>query len=130
MSTEQQARPTAEERRFTPPQERSSFGKPPRRQPGPIMRSGTSVVERYALRGRPVTDDDSGKWATWEEYTQTDPAYDTHGEHALVDSLHQIPKPITETEAADIVEEFTQKVPGYEFKVVHAEILVKETVLA
>jgi hypothetical protein len=130
MSTDQQTRPTAEERRFTPPQERSSFGKPPRRQPGPIMRAGTNIVERYVLRGRPRTDDNSGEWATWEEYTQTNPTYDTHGEHALIDSIYQVPKRITEAEAADIVAEFTERVPDYEFQVVHAEILVKETVLA
>ena len=129
-AAQQTRRQTAEERRFTPPQERSSFGKPPRRKPGPIMRAGTHVVEAYVLRGRPRTDDGSGEWSTWEEYTQTDPAYDTHGKHALVDSIYQIPKPVTEADAADIVALFTERVPGYEFRVVHAEILVKETVLA
>lgn len=118
----------AEERRFTPPEYRTPGGKPPRRQPGPMISTGRGqVVECVALRGRPRTADGTGEWATWETYTQVDPAYEGH---RMAEHLYQVPKRLTKKEAKALVKKFTARVPGYEFQIVHAAVLVQETVIA
>jgi hypothetical protein len=118
----------AEERRFTPPEYRTPGGKPPRRKPGPIILAAQGqVVERVALRGRPRTADGTGEWSTWEDYTQIDPDYDGH---PMAAHLYKVPKRLSKKEAKAIVKEFTARVPGYEFQIVHAEVRVDETVIA
>lgn len=118
----------AEERRFTPPEYRTPGGKPPRGKAGPIISATQGqLVEVVALRGRPRTADGSGEWATWETYTQVDPAYTGHRMAAF---LYSVPKQVTKKEAKKIVAEFTARVPGYEFQIVHAELRIEETVIA
>lgn len=126
IATERAAK--AEERRFTPPEYRTPGGKPPRLKPGPVISTAQGqAVEVVALRGRPRTADGSGEWATWETYTQVDPAY---AGNRMVERLYRIPKQVTKKEAKRIVAEFTTRVPHYEFQIVHASLVVEETVIA
>lgn len=118
----------AQERRFTPPEYRTPGGMPSRRQPGPVIPPAREqVAEVVALRGRPRTSDGSGEWATWETYAQVDPAYEGHRMAAM---FYSVPKRLSPKEAKRVVAEFTGRVPHYEFQIVHAEVVVIETVIA
>lgn len=118
----------ADARRFTPPEYRTPGAKPPKRKAGPIITAAQGqVVEVTALRGRPRTADGTGEWSTWETYTEVDPDYVGSLRAAF---LHEVPRRVTKKEARAIVAEFTARVPGYEFQVVHAELRIKERVIA
>lgn len=116
-----------DERRFTPPAYRTGRAS----QPGPVIDlAGTGLpLEVVALRGRPLGADGkgTGEWTTWETFTETDPGFDGIW---WDEYRHQIPATMTPKQAKKIIDEFTTRVPGYEFTIVRATVAVTEKTIA
>lgn len=118
LAARRQAR--AEERRFTPPEYRS-----PRREPAPAIDLSGARPVVVALRGRPKGS--AGGWSTWEEFW-VEPT-GTFLDQAFA-RMNPTPRYLSGDEAAVVVEEFSARVPHYEFKVVVARARVVETPIA
>lgn len=113
----------AEKRRFTPPEYREGSCD----HPGPVIalnrQQRTSIV---ALRGRPRGSD--GAWTTWEVFDEPLPNDILGAARALTEPAR--PCAMTKEEATVLVEEFTTRVPHYEFQVVRGRLVIEEERLA
>lgn len=116
----------AERVKFTPPAYRQQRA---RREPGPTIAPPVNN-DIVAVRGRPLgTDDDA--WTTWEHLWA--PESDTNSLRVALrraSGAARQPANLSPSEAQEIIREYESHVPGYEFKIVRARLVLDEKVIA
>lgn len=116
----------AEHRKFTPPAYRQQHA---RRESGPTIAPpiNNDVV---AVRGRPLGAD-ADAWTTWEHLWA--PETDTNSLRVALrraSGAARQPANLSRPEAQAIIREYESHVPGYEFKIVRARLVLDEKVIA